>query len=125
MVLVSEIYLEYLISGVLNLISPETVTIADIASLIYAYECLFLSLIVLPLFILYSVVIPKEKYQDKDFMKKLGSFYEDNKTNNDTWEAVNTTDSYAAKHQQPTTPHNVQRAVALYTSGSGLCNVCV
>jgi hypothetical protein len=48
--------------------------------LVYAYECLFLVLLLIPCHEIYSMFVNKDKYDDEEYIKSFGALFEDYKT---------------------------------------------
>ena len=75
--MVSEVYLEYLISGILNVTHTLTAPTGELLGLIYSCECLFFALLLLPAYLIYLFFVPKDKFLDKAFSDREGAIYKD------------------------------------------------
>jgi hypothetical protein len=69
--------LEYLISGSLNVMYPLTSPRGELLGFVYAYECLWFTLILLPVYLAYLIAVPLEKFHDEKFANRVGIIYKD------------------------------------------------
>lgn len=70
-----ESYLEMLISGYLNTLSPKYTTYGEIMGLWVSYYCLFISLVVIPMVYLWMSSLPFREILSTSFRKKWKSLY--------------------------------------------------
>jgi hypothetical protein len=74
---VIEVYLEYLISGTLNIMYSLTAPSGELMGLVYSGECLVFTILLLPTYIAYLFYVPREKFQDPEFSEREGIVYQD------------------------------------------------
>ena len=70
-------YLEYLISGSLNIMFSLKSPAGELLGLIYSYQCLVFALLLLPVYLLYLFLVPKEKFDGEKFANEEGMIYRD------------------------------------------------
>jgi hypothetical protein len=86
LVQVIEVYLEYLLSGSLNMMYPLTAPSGELFGLIYASECLVFTLLLLPVYLLYIFNQSREKFLNEEFCKREGIVYQDQVKTDTNWE---------------------------------------
>jgi hypothetical protein len=59
---VVEVYIQFLISGLLNMKYPLKTPVGEVLGLMYAGECLVFSLMLLPFYLLYTFLVPKKRF---------------------------------------------------------------
>lgn len=74
-ILFLEGYIEFLISGYLNLRQMDTDTIADVASAIVICVCLFICIIVLPISQFFLIWADDETLEQERYLNRVGSLY--------------------------------------------------
>ena len=72
---IAEVYLEYLIVGIMNVLYSLDKPYGEVVGLIYAYECLCFTLVLFPIMLAYTLLMPRENFQNQEYINVLCSFY--------------------------------------------------
>ena len=71
-----EAYLEFIISGFLNVSAPINTENGEALSIVFSYFCLIIALGVVPYLLVWVIRLSPEKLKEEEFETKWGSLYD-------------------------------------------------